>query len=94
LRVGGDIRLENIEVVEVVVIRDKNPWFEICMQNKDHPYHNKECDKGCPSYNICSLGEYIEWNKYLIVDADTEEELNKLAEELKERGFKVRIKEE
>ena len=73
----------------MVEIEVGNRWFEICMKEPNHPYHNKLCDKDCSHWDLCKRGEYIEAEMFLIVDTDSLEELNKLADELHERGYKV-----
>jgi len=78
----------------VVIVRVKNEWFEICMRDPSHPYHNKQCDMYCPNWVLCQQGEFVEVRKYLIVDADSLKKLGELEEELRKRGFKVKVKEE
>lgn len=73
----------------VVDIEVGNKWFEICMREPTHPYHNKQCDRNCPHWDLCMRGEFVEARMFLIVDAGSLEELNKLADELHERGYKV-----
>ena len=76
----------------MVKIRVGNKWFEICMREPNHPYYNRPCDKNCPTWDLCKRGEFIDAEMVLIVDANSLEELNKLADELHERGFKVHAK--
>ena len=75
----------------MAIVRIKNEWFEICMRDPNHPYHNKQCDKDCPHWDLCFQGEIIEEEMFLIVDTKSIEELNKLADELKKRGFEVKF---
>lgn len=77
----------------MVRIVKKNEWFEACMKDPRHPYRNKRCGKGCPTWDLCMRGELIDTNIILIVDADSPEKLVKLAKELKQRGYKAEIRE-
>ncbi|WP_290597083.1 MULTISPECIES: hypothetical protein [unclassified Archaeoglobus] len=42
-----------------------NPFFEVCQNNKDHPYHNKQCDESCPDRDLCMRGELIDIKEFL-----------------------------
>ena len=46
--------------MEKIKIEVPNPYFERCMKDPNHPYHNKDCDKNCPDWPLCSRGEFIE----------------------------------
>ncbi|WP_297437205.1 hypothetical protein [Thermococcus sp.] len=73
----------------MVRVRVENKWFEICLKEENHPYHNRQCDRNCPHWDLCMRGEFIEAEMVLIVDAGSLEELNKLTDELLKRGYKV-----
>lgn len=42
-----------------LIFGEDNPVFEVCLKNKNHPYHQKNCDSKCPDYWLCSRGEVI-----------------------------------
>ncbi|RLG51052.1 MAG: hypothetical protein DRO00_07840 [Thermoproteota archaeon] len=80
----------------MTTITKKNPFFEICLKDPKHPFHDKapQTCKDCPDYDLCSKGELIDVDFHLVVDHKNIERLQELAKELKNRGFTVKLREE